>query len=84
MSLRSVSLIFIKVKFPAACCDKISFTLDYTPRLAARGSLMVFLELMRRRRTLNIQSSIDNIQLFEDSEDIPVNYICHNMDKNNS
>jgi len=30
-SLRSVNLIPIKVSFPAACCDKISFALHDTP-----------------------------------------------------
>jgi hypothetical protein len=61
MSLRSVNLISIKAQFSADCCDKISFAADDTSRLAARGSLMVFLYFIRPRRTLTILYSIDDI-----------------------
>jgi len=39
--------------------------------------------LIRRRRTLNIQYSIDNIQSFEDRENSPIKFFCHKMQKNN-
>jgi len=42
MSLRSVNLIPIRIKFLKAFCDKISFALDDNLQIAARGSLMAF------------------------------------------
>jgi len=36
----------------------------------------VFFKLMRRRQTLNIQYSIENIQLLKVSENIPYNFFA--------
>jgi hypothetical protein len=41
-----------------------------------------FLKLIRR--TLNLQYSIGNIQSLENSENIPSQFFCHKMHKNNN
>ena len=51
--------------------------------LLYRFALSFFINLIRRRRTLNIQSSIDNIQSFIDSDNIPIQFSCHKMHMNN-
>jgi len=38
-----------------------------------------FFKLLRRRRTLNIQYSIENIQLLQVSEYIPIQFFVHKM-----
>jgi hypothetical protein len=43
-----------------------------------------FLKWICRRQTLNIQYSIENIQSLQDSENIPIQFFCHNMHKNNN
>jgi hypothetical protein len=37
-----------------------------------------------RRNSINIQSSIDNIQSLQDSENIPIQFFCHKMHKNSN
>ena len=43
----------------------------------------LLLKLIRRRRTLNSQSSIDNIQSFGDGKNISIQFFWHQMQKNN-
>jgi len=40
-----------------------------------------FFKLIRRRRTLNIQYSIENIQSLGDGENIAIQLICHKENK---
>jgi hypothetical protein len=36
------------------------------------------------KNSLNIQYSIENIQSLQDSENIPIQFFCHKMHKNNN
>ncbi len=56
MSLRSINLILLGSNFPLLAAIRFLLLEQDTPQLAARGILMVFLYLIRRSHTLNIQS----------------------------
>jgi len=43
----------------------------------------VLLKLIRRRRTINLQYSIENIQSLRDSESNPILFLCHKMNEIN-
>jgi len=65
-------------------CRSRSAGAPAAPALARRVRRVSLRHFKNGKNSLNIQYSIDNIQSLQDSKNIPIQFFCHKMHKNNN